>query len=134
MPRVQPLPKKPKRPPAARVMRDRATKAWGQYIHLRDEVCRYCGRADGKLDAHHVMVREYSATRTDENNGMLLCFRCHQVMHSDPHIALSLYWSCLGVEGYEALRQKAQAGVGAKYPASFWAAELERLTALREAL
>jgi hypothetical protein len=110
----------------------KATKLWGQYIHARDEVCQVCGGGDGKLDAHHIIVREFNATRTDELNGMLVhAFPCHQsVLHGDPFRAVQIYTERLGVEGYKLLREKAYNGRLGKYPASYWRDETERLSKL----
>jgi hypothetical protein len=111
--------------PAA--LKRRATALWGEFIHRRDVVCQVCGKASGKLDAHHVMVRQFNATRTYEANGVLACFQDHQKLHSDPHFAVCFYTERFGELGYEALRRKAYDGVAGKYPASFWKAEIERL-------
>lgn len=121
---------KKKRGTSAAKEKARADKAWGAYIHARDKVCQYCGKADGKLDAHHIMIRSFSATRTDEACGVLLCFQHHQLMHSDAMAAFNFYLGRLGEEGYDVLRRKAYDGVGGKYPASWWISERLRLEAL----
>lgn len=136
MRQVTPLLKQqPKRKPAtAAALRRKADKLWGQVIHTRDRACRFCGRTDGKLDAHHVMVRTFNATRCDSANGLLLCFRCHQdVAHGDPFAAVLEYERIFGPDGYRALREKAYAGCKANV--GFWSeriselsAELDRLT------
>lgn len=125
---------KKKRGTSAAKEKAKATKLWGEYIHKRDVVCRFCGRADGKLDAHHVLIRTFSSTRTDENNGVLLCYRDHQLMHSDSLEAVRFYVREFGGDDYLALRQKAYDGVGGKYPASFWVDEQRRLQKLLEEL
>jgi hypothetical protein len=127
--------KRPKAKTAAQ-LRKEATALWGRYIHERDVFCQFCGRTDSKLDAHHLIRREFNATRTDENNGVLICaFPCHQtVMHGDPFAAVQFYTRRLGVEGYAALRQKAYDGINGKYPVQFWRDECERLRKLLEAL
>lgn len=134
---VTPRFKAPKKAPARGVrarkagtpaaLKRRATSLWGEFIHERDRVCQVCGKADGKLDAHHVMVRQFNATRTYEPNGVLVCFRDHQMLHSDPMRAVRFYTERFGELGYEALRRKAYEGVNGRYPASFWAGEIERL-------
>jgi hypothetical protein len=128
--------KKVKRAKTASQLRKEATVLWGRYIHQRDVFCQFCGRAGGKLDAHHLIPRERNATRTDERNGVLLCaYPCHKThMHGDPFLAVQFYTRLLGVEGYEALRHKAIDGINQKYPVSFWKAEKERLEKLLEAL
>lgn len=121
---------KAKRGTSTAALKRDALKAWGAYIHARDQVCQYCGKADGKLDAHHIMIRSFAATATDEGNGVLLDFQHHQLMHSDPMKAVIFYTKLLGQEGYEALRLKAYNGKDQRYPASFWKAECERLSGL----
>lgn len=106
----------------------RADELWGAVIHLRDSGCRFCGKVDGKMDAHHVCIRPFKATRTLTENGLLLCFHCHQnVAHGDPFKAVLMYERIFGHGGYQRLRAKALDGVGKKYPASFWR---ERVAAL----
>lgn len=127
-----PIPKKAKRVKAqsSTPLRNKATKLWGQYVHQRDRVCQVCGRADGKLDAHHVMVRQFSATRCDPDNGVLVCFRCHQLLHSDPLRAVEFYTQRYGQRGYEALRLKAYSGVSGKYGVDYWRARITELEGL----
>jgi len=119
--------------PAAKAKK-KADDAWRIYIHARDRVCQYCGKADGVLNAHHVMIRSFNATRCDENNGILLDFQHHALMHSDPLAAYNFYRLRYGPDGYAALREKAYNGRNGKYPASFWVSEAARLTALLDAL
>jgi len=60
---------------------------WGQIIRARDKKCQWCGKADGKLDGHHIISKgrcSYSGM-FDLDNGVCLCFRCHRVlMESHP--------------------------------------------------
>lgn len=128
--------KKVKRAKTASQLRKEATTLWGRYIHQRDVYCQVCGKGDGKLDAHHLIRREFNATRTDEQNGMLVhAFPCHNtVLHGDPFRAVQIYSERLGIEGYAALRQKAYDGQNQRYPVSFWRDECERLQKLLEAL
>lgn len=126
---VTPIAKKAKGPTAA-ALRRKADKLWGQVIHARDRGCRFCGRTDGKLDAHHVMVRTFNATRCDSANGLLLCFQCHQnVAHGDPFAAVLEYERIFGADGYRSLRELAYAGCKANV--GFWR---ERVDALLDEL
>lgn len=131
-------PVKKKRSTEAAKLKAKATQLWGQYIHARDRVCAACGKTDGKLDAHHIVVREFNATRTDETNGVLLCSSHHQMsresVHQDPHFAVCLYTRLLGVDGYAALRAKAYDGVNGKFGVDFWRGEIARLSALLESV
>lgn len=147
MPDVTPRFKEPKQPAKKRAgvkaqragtaaaYKRKATRLWGAVIHARDAGCQRCGRTEGKLEAHHILPREFCATRTDEGNGVLLCYRCHKGrdgMHCDPMAAVGFYLDLLGEDGYTALRAKAKAGVNQKFPAAFWKSEVERLSALLE--
>jgi hypothetical protein len=115
----------------AAALKRRATKLWGEYVHQRDRVCQFCGKADGKLDAHHIMLRRFAATVTDERNGLLLCFRCHQdTAHGDAYEAFLLYRKVLGETEYAELRQRAYDGVGRKYGVDYWRGEVARLERL----
>lgn len=126
--------KKRRRQPTSVRYKNKATRLWGEYVHLRDRVCVACGRGDGKLDAHHILPRTFMATRTDESNGVLLCASHHQLgresVHQDPQFAVELYTRLLGVDGYAALRKKAYDG--GKFGADFWRGEVDRLTDLIE--
>lgn len=88
----------------------RADRLWGELIHLRDRCCQFCGKRDGKLDAHHICVRTFKATRFEPDNGILLCFRCHQdIAHGDPFTAV-LHYERLRGDRYRELREQAYAG------------------------
>lgn len=116
-PQVQPIPKQgPKvkvKKPAAKprsYWSKRADRLWGELIHLRDKRCQFCGKGDGKLDAHHICVRTFKATRWEPDNGILVCFRCHQdVAHGDPFTAV-LHYERLRGDRYRELRELAYAG------------------------
>lgn len=94
--------------------------------------CQYCGRDFGLMNAHHVMIREFSATRCDPRNGITVCaMPCHtRVMHGQPDKAEAFYHRHLGAGLLAEIRQKGYEGVGAKYGAAHWQAELANLRAL----
>lgn len=128
LPKQGPKPKKVAKKRKPKSAKARADELWGAVIHLRDDACRFCGKRDGKMDAHHVCIRPFLATRTLTENGLLLCFQCHQnVAHGDPFKAVLMYERIFGHDGYQRLRAKALDGVGQKYPESFWR---ERVAAL----
>jgi hypothetical protein len=123
---VTPIPKLgPKKKPAKKrkpkSYMAQADALWAAIIHLKFDRCQFCGKTDGKLDAHHVVIRGFKATRTDTSQGLLLCFQCHQnVAHGDPFKAVLMYERIFGHDGYQRLRAKALDGVGKKYPEAFW--------------
>lgn len=51
---------------------------WSTRIKLRDQHCLRCGTTEKKLEAAHIIGRTCRATRWDLNNGLTLCFTCHQ--------------------------------------------------------
>lgn len=112
----------------------KATQLWGAWIHQRDVFCQRCGRGDGRMNAHHVMVREFAMTRADPHNGVLLCKKCHDVMHDDPLEAVKFYTARYGLEGYHALREKAYSGTGKTMREAHWDEAIALLQALMDAL
>ena len=56
---------------------------WSRIIHERDDHCRFCGRTEGMMNAHHVFSRRHTATRWDVRNGVLVCFSDHYRAHND---------------------------------------------------
>lgn len=130
MTRGKPLAKK--RGTSTAALKRKATTLWGQYVHARDVYCQRCGKGDGKLDAHHVLIKEFSMTRADPHNGVLLCFKCHGLMHSDPQEALIFYSRRYGIDGYQALRELAYSGSGRVMRAEHWQTAIDRLLALLE--
>ena len=116
-PQVTPLPKQGPKVKAKKLAAKprsywskRADRLWGELIHLRDKQCQFCGKRDGKLDAHHICVRTFKATRFEPDNGILLCFRCHQdIAHGDPFTAV-LHYERLRGDRYRELREQAYAG------------------------
>lgn len=106
IPKQGPKPKTAKRPAAKprSYWAKRADRLWGELIHLRDRYCQFCGKVDGKLDAHHIVIRTKHSTRWSPANGILLCFRCHQdIAHGDPWVAKEHYERLRG-SAYQQLR------------------------------
>jgi hypothetical protein len=121
---------KKKRGTTTAAKKRKAIELWGKYVHARDVFCQRCGKGDGKLDAHHVLIRNFAMTAADEGNGVLLCFKCHGLMHSDPLEAIRFYERRYGHQGYEALRMRAYEGQGKTLRAAHWDEAIERLTCL----
>ena len=128
--RGKPLTKKRGTSTAAK--KRKAVALWGAYVHARDVYCQRCGKSDGRMNAHHVMKRMFAATFADPDNGVLLCKACHDVMHDDPLEALQFYSRRFGIDGYQALRDKAHGGSGKVMRADFWDDAIRRLSALLE--
>lgn len=64
--------------PYSKYWLNKASKAWGEFIHLDGE-CLVCGKTDGKLDAHHFLTKGGNhLLRCNPNNGGLLCFQHHK--------------------------------------------------------
>lgn len=122
---------------SAKTARNKADEAWSKYVRARDNyTCQYCGRSGDHVNAHHVMIREFSATRCDPDNGVTVCgMPCHtRVMHGQPDKAEAFYYRHLGPELLGHIRRKGYEGVGAKYGAPFWQEQREHLQKLLEAL
>ena len=63
--------------PAKGRLRDMADRLWSYAV--RDDWgwnCAVCGA--GKVDAHHLVPRQFNATRYELKNGIALCSSCHQ--------------------------------------------------------
>ena len=63
-------------------LEDKLDKAWSLAVRMKGhcEMCKKTHREDGKpltLNAHHIMGRRHRATRWDLENGLCLCWYCH---------------------------------------------------------
>ncbi len=58
-------------------------KLWSAYIKQRDGFCQFCFRVEGMMNAHHLFSRRHTATRWEPNNGVLVCYTCHNTAHND---------------------------------------------------
>lgn len=50
---------------------------WSKFVRERDGACEYCGKSDGRLNAHHFIRRGIAVTRYDIENGISLCVHHH---------------------------------------------------------
>jgi len=84
-------------------------KLWGLCIHNRDKGCQWCGKADGtgKMDAHHYFHRRAKGTRWDKNNGIKLCFYCHNYrILQDPESLRTILILKIGLKSFTELYEK----------------------------
>ncbi len=52
-------------------------RRWRDAVKERDGMCMVCKRIDGKLDAHHLIPKNFKKYRNDITNGLLLCVGHH---------------------------------------------------------
>ena len=60
-------------------------RAWREAVKARDKVCQVCGEANKRLNAHHLIPRQFIEFRWDIRNGMLLCVRHHNFGKESAH-------------------------------------------------
>ena len=62
-----------------------AIMAWKGCVMKRDgKKCMYCGKKgkSAKLEAHHIIYKKTNkAMALIENNGIILCHKCHRELH-----------------------------------------------------
>jgi len=68
----------------ARTMQSGDYKEWRKQVFERDNyTCQKCGQIGYELNAHHIeSYRENENKRTDIDNGVTLCRKCHVEFHS----------------------------------------------------
>jgi len=74
-------------------------KLWSLCVRTRDKTCRNCN-SDYMLQAHHIVQRNYKASRYILDNGLTLCSRCHFAEHVDPERFRSIVIGVIGEKGY----------------------------------
>ena len=58
---------------------------WASMIKLDyDNKCAVCGKTE-RLNAHHILPREFLKTRWDRMNGIALCPGCHKFCMKSAH-------------------------------------------------
>ena len=64
-------------------MQRKEYKDWRKAVYERDGyTCQKCGATGRKLNAHHIEgYRENKEKRTDINNGITFCYKCHMEYH-----------------------------------------------------
>lgn len=60
--------------------RDKFLTEWSLAIRERDGACQVCGKTpdQGRLNAHHIIPKNFLKYKYDLSNGMTLCVTCHQ--------------------------------------------------------
>lgn len=109
-----------------RGLKGKATKLHAEVVRSRGR-CQRCG-STSNLQCAHIIPRRYNAVRTDEQNAWALCAGCHLRTTEWASEHMALVESTIGLDTYEQLRQRAEAGVKAND--AFWSAEIERLSHL----
>jgi len=112
--------------------KEQATILHSLVVRARDGYrCRLCGATGRDMQCAHNFSRAKNATRTDEANAVCLCGGCHMRLTHNPHEHVEFFkHTVCGEAEYQRLYEKAYSGIGKRFPASFWQAEVERLTAL----
>lgn len=108
----------------------KATRLHSKIVRLKG-ACEICGADDVKrLQAAHIISRQYDATRVELDNALCLCAGCHlkQSHFSPVEVALCAI-DKIGLERYNELKEQALAR-----KAPDWAEELDRLTKIYEGL
>jgi len=50
---------------------------WSRRVRERDGCCQICGKKDKRLNAHHLIPKNFTKYRWDMDNGITLCVHCH---------------------------------------------------------
>ena len=62
---------------------------WRISVLERDKyTCQHCGQIGGRLEAHHIKnYKDFKKLRTDIDNGITLCKKCHKKTHKKTKIS-----------------------------------------------
>lgn len=62
---------------------DYQLKKWRKDVYMRDNyTCQHCNKKAGKLEAHHIKTwAEFPGLRYNLENGITLCYDCHNKVH-----------------------------------------------------
>jgi predicted restriction endonuclease len=86
-------------------------KLWADVVKLRClhscEMHGVAGRMCGNImHAHHIFVRQHTATRWDLDNGMCLCAGHHLWTHDNPCDSTDEIKELIGLERYELIKER----------------------------
>lgn len=110
-------------------LKGKATRLHSIVVRARG-ACERCGERDySKLQAAHIVPRRYSATRCDPLNSWALCAGCHLRTTEWASEHMALIEQTIGLDVYELLRQRAEAGVKAND--AFWQGWIDTLTTMQ---
>lgn len=60
-------------------------REWRYAVLKRDRGCAICGKYDGRMNAHHLIPKEFKEYRWDVDNGMILCVHHHTLGKLSAH-------------------------------------------------
>jgi hypothetical protein len=83
-------------------------RLWAKRIRERDTTCRSCNSDAPGLSAHHIRVRQHTATKFDVQNGILLCRSCHSLQKFRPEKFHDMIIDIIGQPEYDRLREKSK--------------------------
>ncbi len=88
-----------------KVRQDPIMKVWSLCVRTRDGFkCQLCGESGKVLHAHHFIGRRKAQTKYLLENGVCLCFACHNEVHDDSDTNADLFVKKVGSERKEELR------------------------------
>jgi len=79
-------------------------KLWSLCVRTRDKTCRNCN-SDFNLQAHHIVQRNYKASRYVLNNGLTLCSGCHFWEKVDPEKFRGIVIGVIGEKRYLSMQE-----------------------------
>ncbi len=93
-----------KKPYKWKIKQDPIMKLWSKCIHLRDgNKCQLCGATQGVMHAHHFIGRRKAQTKYLLENGICLCFVCHNEVGDYSGVNEELFIKAVGSERKEEL-------------------------------
>ena len=69
-------------------------KTWRSAVLARDKCCQVCGQKAKRLNAHHLIPREFEEYRWNVDNGMTLCVHHHTLgkLSAHKHPMWFIWW------------------------------------------
>ena len=87
-----------------KIKTDPIMKLWSQGIRTRDgNKCQLCGTTKGVMHAHHFIGRRKAQTKYLTENGICLCFVCHNEVGDYSNVNEELFIKTVGSERKEEL-------------------------------